>query len=63
MTTHFSKLFVIFGIFIIVSNGEIHVEEANLVELHKYTFYKVSHKVDKHVIIELYSSEAWCSEF
>ena len=46
-----------------VSNGEIHVEEANLVELHKDTFYKVSHKVDKHVIIELYSSEAWCSKF
>ena len=46
-----------------VSNGEIHVEEANLVELHKDTFYKVSHKVDKHVVIELYSSEAWCSKF
>ena len=56
-------LTVLFVLLILELRAEIRVEEANLVELHRDTFYKVAHKLDKHVIIELYSSESWCSKY
>ena len=42
---------------------EIFIKESNLWELDQNSFYKVAHQLHKHVVIELYSTESWCSKF
>ena len=56
--------FVVSLIFVltIAHAKEIFIKESNLWELDQNSFYKVAHQLHKHVIIELYSTESWCSK-
>ena len=55
-------VFILSLIFGIVEGKEVFVEEFNLWQLDQNSFWRLAHKVDQHVIIELYSSESWCSK-
>ena len=39
-----------------------YIEETNTHQLDMDSFWAIAHKIDKHVIIELYTSAAWCSK-
>lgn len=41
---------------------EIYIPEYNLWELDEDSFYRVSHKIDKHVVIEFYTTASWCGK-
>jgi len=42
---------------------EVYIEENNSYELDQDSFWKIAHKIDKHVIIEMYTSATWCGKF
>ena len=46
-----------------VSSIEKYISESNLWELDQDSFWRIVHQLDKHVVIEIYSSESWCSKF
>lgn len=46
-----------------LAGSEFHIQEYNLIELTKDSFYKVVHDITKHVVVELYSSESWCGKY
>ena len=52
----------ILAFLVLLSASVTSSEDFNLVELHNDTFYKVVHDINKHVVVELYSSESWCSK-
>jgi hypothetical protein len=56
-------LALLLTIWLQVGVAEVHIPEANLVELHQDTFYKFVHNIEKAVIVELYTSDSWCSKF
>merc|ERR1719219_3395097 len=37
-----------------------YIEETNTHQLDQNSFWNIAHKISKHVIIELYTSAAWC---
>ena len=54
--------FIVIFVLSLSNAKEIFIKESNLWELDQNSFYKVAHQLHKHVIIELYSTESWCSK-
>ena len=42
---------------------EVYIEENNSYELDQESFWRIAHKIDKHVIIEMYTSATWCGKY
>mgnify|MGYP001173809853 FL=1 len=40
-----------------------YIEETNTHQLDMDSFWAMAHKIEKHVIIELYTSASWCSKY
>ena len=40
-----------------------YIEETNTHQLDMDSFWNMAHKIEKHVIIELYTSASWCSKY
>ena len=58
------KFFILFFCcFISFGSAEYaYIEDTNTHQLDMDSFWAIAHKIDKHVIIELYTSAAWCSK-
>ena len=54
--------FIVIFVLSVSHAKEIFIKESNLWELDQNSLYKVAHQLHKHVIIELYSTESWCSK-
>ena len=52
-------LCLIFGL---VRGKAVFVEESNIWQLDEDSFWRMAHRLETHVIIELYTSESWCSK-
>ena len=58
------KTTVIFCLIFGLAHGKaVFVEESNIWQLDEDSFWRMSHRLETHVIIELYTSESWCSKF
>ena len=50
-------------IFGLVRGKAVFVQESNIWQLDEDSFWRMAHRLETHVIIELYTSESWCSKF
>ena len=58
------KTTVIFCLIFGLAHGKaVFVEESNIWQLDEDSFWRMAHRLETHIIIELYTSESWCSKF